>query len=247
LPNRRELANTIIIPEMQRKLGEKEKPVKDRLERFRLSALYRERYPGGMVHALQTYLSDFSPLLPQGISQKSPFSKGDLMTGSSFAKGGISSFIRAESSPNSSKPTLLFDNIRGLEECQAAVETFPASRFIFFDAPAMVRLKRLIKRNDSFDQVSASAVNQTLLKELEAIEGLEQVFQKPALLKLAATGTPAEKMLDAVKIIVAENQNYHAEAARAFLQQSLDDSRLLYLDTSQKDLEAVTRLIKEWV
>ena len=56
LPNRRTLADEIIIPEMLRELGREVAPIKDRVERFKLTGRYREKYEGGMVHALLKYL-----------------------------------------------------------------------------------------------------------------------------------------------------------------------------------------------
>lgn len=52
LPNRRSVADRVIIPLMQRELGLASQPVSDRLERFRLTAGYRDRFPGGVAHAL---------------------------------------------------------------------------------------------------------------------------------------------------------------------------------------------------
>lgn len=58
LPNRRELADRLVIPEAQRAAGEPETPVRDRVERFRLTARYRADHPGGLAHALARYLHD---------------------------------------------------------------------------------------------------------------------------------------------------------------------------------------------
>jgi hypothetical protein len=52
LPDRRDLADQVVFPTMQDELGRPRQPVRDRLERFRLTALYRERNPGGMAYAL---------------------------------------------------------------------------------------------------------------------------------------------------------------------------------------------------
>jgi hypothetical protein len=52
LPNRRALADQLIIPEVQALDGLPIQPVRDRTERFALTRRYRERYPGGIVHAL---------------------------------------------------------------------------------------------------------------------------------------------------------------------------------------------------
>jgi hypothetical protein len=52
LPNRRALTDELIIPEMQTQEGEPVVPVVDRSLRFAYTGRYRERYPGGMAHAL---------------------------------------------------------------------------------------------------------------------------------------------------------------------------------------------------
>lgn len=58
LPNRREVTDDIIIASVQVEAGETPRPVKDRLERFDYTARYREKYPGGMAHALSRLLID---------------------------------------------------------------------------------------------------------------------------------------------------------------------------------------------
>lgn len=58
LPNRRELADRIVIPEAQRAAGEPVGPVHDRVERFRLTARYRADHPGGLAHALARHLRE---------------------------------------------------------------------------------------------------------------------------------------------------------------------------------------------
>ena len=57
LPNRRELTDLIIIPELQKEMGLPIEPVRDRLKRFEMTAKYRSRHPGGIVAALQQYLT----------------------------------------------------------------------------------------------------------------------------------------------------------------------------------------------
>lgn len=58
LPNRREITDRMIIPEVQRDRGETPHPVTDRLERFELTRAYRDKHPGGVVHALDRMLVD---------------------------------------------------------------------------------------------------------------------------------------------------------------------------------------------
>ena len=64
LPDRRDLADQVVIPAVQDELGLPRGVVRDRLERFRLTARYRERHPGGMAHALSRWRVD--PAAPAG-------------------------------------------------------------------------------------------------------------------------------------------------------------------------------------
>jgi dephospho-CoA kinase len=208
LPNRRELADTIIIPKVQRAEGKEPKAEKNRLERFRLTAKYREMYPTGMVHALQHFLSKHK----------------------------------------TTEQNLIFDSIRGLDECKAAVETFSGSRFILLDAPPVVRLKRLIGRSDSFDQVAATRLeNDSFIEKLLALQGAEKVFDVYEIARLDTSGVDENKILDAAQIILTEHQNYDSSAAAAYLNYRLDDTRLLYLDTSQLSIEEVSGKIQGWL
>ena len=209
LPNRRELADTIIIPEMQRQADQAERPVTDRLARFELTKRYRQRYPGGVVHALQTYLER-----------------------------------------TSLQPPFLFDNVRGSAEVKSAEQTFARSRFIFLDAPNIVRLKRLALRSDSFDQTGSAATrpqNTSFAEQLLTIRGAEEAFDLHEIGRLEANGADEGALLDAVRIIVTEGQNYDADAALNYLRTSLDDTRLLYLDTSTVSAAEVAAQIRAWL
>lgn len=210
LPNRRELADTIIIPTVQREIEQDLAPVTDRLERFTLTARYREQHPGGVVHALAQYLGNCEP--------------------------------------TDSDVTYLFDNIRGLDECRAAVETFPNSSYLFLDAAPLVRLQRLAGRGDDFDKVAATRLENTnLVEQLLAIDGLDSLFDAYELARLEARGIPEDELLNAVHIIVAEHKNYDAEKAAAYLKTELDDERLLYLDTGDLSISEVTAKIEVWL
>jgi len=52
LPNRRVLADEVIISSLQKEAGETPHPVTDRVKRFDYTARYRAKYPGGMAFAL---------------------------------------------------------------------------------------------------------------------------------------------------------------------------------------------------
>ncbi|RME64441.1 MAG: ATPase [Caldilineae bacterium] len=58
LPNRRFLADRLVIPAVQRAWGEEVHPVTDRVQRFAYTRAYREQHPGGLAHALSTLILD---------------------------------------------------------------------------------------------------------------------------------------------------------------------------------------------
>ena len=205
LPNRRDLTDQIIIPEILQDEGQGIKPVKDRLERFRITAEYRKKHPSGIVKALQTHLAT----LPEG--------------------------------------NYIFDNIRGLDECKAAIREFPKSRIIFLDAPAIVRLERLLGRNDSFDQVTRDVETTGLLEQLQKIENIQQVFDPQQIIDLKTSTLEDSKILDAVHIILAEQKNYNATEAANHLKDVLTHKQLLYLDTSQLSIDEVSKHIQRWL
>lgn len=208
LPNRRVLTDAMIIPEMLKDSG-KQGPVTDRLERFTLTAAYRQKYASGIIHALKSYLAKTS--LPTEVD-------------------------------------VVFDNIRGLTECQAALEAFPQARFVFLFAPAMVRLKRLLGRKDAFDTTPIELTSLSLRENLAAIPGLDEVFEVAELLALQKQlKLSSEELLAAVQILLTEQQHYQAEAAAHYLKARLSEKQLLYLDTSLLGLADVSQKIGDWL
>ncbi len=202
LPNRRELTDLIIIPEILRDMGQELSEIKDRVERFELTAKYRQKHSGGIVYALSTYLE----------SKKSD--------------------------------NYFFDNIRGVNEL-AAASKFTNSYFIFLDAPNLVRLQRLIDRNDSFDQTS-SVQNNNLLAELNDIKNASAIFNLKKIAKLAHNAREANKIISAVKIIVSENANYDSKKTKKYLE-NLDNKRFIYTDTSKLGILEVKEKIERFI
>ncbi len=212
LPNRRALTDALIIPDVQREAGQPVQAVSDRVERFELTRRYRERYPGGMVHALSRYLEAHPQL---GANPAS---------------------------------LVVFDNLRGLDEARAGVKTFPDARFILLDAPPLVRLERLVGRNDRFDRVAPSRLeNTTFAEKLMALEGLEAVFDPYELARLEARGVPEGELLKAVRIILEEARNYDVRAAAAYLREVKDAAGFLPLETAEMSTTEVQARIREWL
>ena len=143
--------------------------------------------------------------------------------------------------------TLLFDNLRGLDEAQAAAQTFPSARFILLDAPPLVRLLRLVGRGDRFDQVAATRLeNTTFAEQLLALKGLE-IFDPYELARLEAGGIPEADLLKAVRIILGEAQHYDMDAAAAYLRETQTAESFLYLDTADLSPSEVQTQLQVWL
>ena len=148
--------------------------------------------------------------------------------------------------------SLVFDNVRGLPECRAALETFPNSRYIFLDAPPLVRLRRILGREDSFDTVgevnAARLENTSFIERLTATKGADKVFDLYEVARFEANaGLDDDKILGAVSIIAKEHENYDSSAAASFLKENLSDKRLLYVDTSLLGVNEVAAAIRSWL
>ncbi len=208
LPNRRTLTDTLIIPEMQRAAGEPVQVVTDRVARFELTKRYREKHPGGMVHALSLYLQTAPPM---------------------------------------DTDTVVFDNLRGLEEARAGVKMFPGARFILLDAPPLVRVSRLVERRDGFDQVLATRSEDTPFDEqLRSLEGFDEMFDAFDL-ALELQGRAKDDVLKAVRIILSEARNYDMTAAAEYLRRAKDAQSFLYLDTTKMSADEVRAHIQRWL
>ena len=141
----------------------------------------------------------------------------------------------------------VFDNLRGLEEAEAAVSAFPDARFVLLDAPPLVRLSRLLGRHDPFDEVVDRPKNTSFTEQLLAVDGLPELFDVRALTSWAAEGAPESDLLKAARIIVSESQNYDMGAAADFLRVHKDAHSFLYLDTADLSAEAVRERIRAWL
>jgi len=153
-----------------------------------------------------------------------------------------------EAHPGEGQGTLVFDNLRGLEEARAAVQTFPEARFILLDAPPLVRLLRLAGRHDRFDQVATTQLgNSAFAEQLMALDGLGAVFDPCELARLAARGVPEDDILKAVRIILGEARNYDMTATAEYLRGAKDADSFLYLDTAEISADEVRARIQGWL
>lgn len=218
LPNRRELADRVLIPEAQRLAGEDVRPVRDRIERFRLSARYREAHPGGMAHALQRYLE--SRDVPSTVS---------LLIFDNLRGDDEVGFAAAA-----------FDNARFVV-LEAPVEARIlrlAGRHDAFDriAPGTA---------PPAPGAEAAPEPHGLAERLAEVPGLARLTDPVALLA-AARGLDPDTVLTAARIVSEESAHYDEAAAWARLA-ALPERRRLRLDTGGVSVSEVAARLRAWL
>ena len=159
--------------------------------------------------------------------------------------GALKDYLQTQ---NVGEGPFVFDNLRGLEEAEAAVLAFPDARFVLLDAPPLVRLSRLVRRHDPFDEVVAENSRSTsFTDQLFSVVGLADILDVMVLARWAAQGTPRGDLLKAARIIASESRNYDMSAAADFLRVYKDAHSFLYLDTADLSVEAVWERMREWL
>lgn len=148
----------------------------------------------------------------------------------------------------------LFDGLRGADEVAHAVDSLPLARFIVLDAPDVVRVRRLLGRNDRFDQVAgdplaASSGEITTFASL-GLEDTQQLFtqeEQEQLLDLVRRGEVSAADLRAkVQIVLEERRNYDPAAAINVLQAGAPN-RTLVINTTRHSPKQVAAQIVAWM
>ena len=143
-------------------------------------------------------------------------------------------FVDAEVTPG----LLLFDGLRGANEVTFATNALPAAHFVVLEAPDVVRVIRLMGRNDPFDAIAMRGEGQAPphaarfadLGVPDAVALLTDQEQR-ALLEMVNAGEVSEADLQAaLAIVVEERRNYDPTATRRALEEAAAD-RTLVVDT----------------
>jgi hypothetical protein len=170
-----------------------------------------------------------------------------------YAGGMSHALAQLQVDPGQIGPFLLFDGLRGADEVGHAVMAFPLARFIVLHAPDGVRVDRLLRRNDSFDQVATLGKAGLLTGEqglvvpgLPEVQTLLTVAEQAALLALVQQGEVTMDELQAkLRIVIDERRNYDPYAAIDLLQRQAGE-RTLVIDTSTCVPEqVVTQLVDQ--
>lgn len=229
LPNRRKLADLLVIPTVQGWDGDPPAAVTDRRRRFDYTGRYRQRYPGGLAHA-------FSRLVLQ----------------------------RRTAGPGRGALTV-FDGLRGADEVTFAAQSLPLARFAVLNAPDVVRVERLLQRQDAFDHVSANAGGQRPapsdgtpnatrpsssdsdggFRWEEVAEGRE-LFTREEQAHLAALVSRGEvdgaELAAKIAIVAAERRNYDPHAAVEILRAAALDRTVIVDTTAHAPAEVAAKL-----
>lgn len=130
--------------------------------------------------------------------------------------------------PQQVQSLLIFDGLRGEKEVSYAVENLPLAKFIYLNAPDIVRLERLLQRQDSFDFIEDN-------DNLDILETSLKIFtnkERKRLLSLVENkqievGSLQQKL----KIITTEKSNYDIEKTKLVLETTAPQ-RTLFIDSS---------------
>lgn len=126
---------------------------------------------------------------------------------------------------------LIFDGLRGENEVMIAAKNLPNAQFLLLDAPDVVRIQRLLKRNDRFDKIKSSSVESS---DLGDVSDFLQTEEKQQLLDLVQQGeVTLEELKGKLEIVRKERENYSPARTKMALFHDARD-RTIYIDTTIK-------------
>jgi len=225
LPNRRELADRIVIPEAQRLAGETERPVRDRLERFRLTAGYRQAHAGGLAHALERYLHHAE--LPPA-----PLLLFDNLRGESEVRFAASAFPSARFIVLEAPPEVRVLRLAGRRDAFDRVSGAAAQ-------------ESAAGRQDGGVDSGVDGGVDGLRRRLLEVRGLARLTDVAAL-AAAARGLDPDAVLTGALVVAEESGHYDPAAAWACLQ-GLPPPRRIRIDTGRLEPAQVAARIRAWL
>jgi len=238
LPNRRALADRIVIPEAQRLDGREPHPVGDRLERFRLTARYRARYPGGLAHALCRHVRAAAP----AGSDRLLF---DNLRGESEVRFALDAFPGARfvvlEAPADVRVLRLagrrddFDRVAGRDVNGPGVQG-PGVQGPGVQGPGA---------HGQGAPGADEARDETLRDRLLQVPGLARLTDVSAL-AAAAGGLEPDAVVTGARVVAEESSHYDPAATWALLEPQ-PPARRLRLDTGREPPDVVAARIRAWL
>jgi hypothetical protein len=232
LPDRRELADRVVFPVVQDELGEPRHPVRDRVERFRLTARYRECHPGGLAHALSLLRVDPSALAGQQLMF-------DGLRGVEEIGWAIAHLPRTR-----------FLALRAPESVRLLRLLGRAEGFDYAEVPAGM-LGVASRDVASRDVASRGVASRDVATLLAAVPGLESLLSSEELASLLASpalaGVPLEEIARKAAILAEEARNYDPAATMRLLDAELGPWRRLIVNTAVAGPDEVAEQVARWL
>ena len=142
---------------------------------------------------------------------------------------------------------LIFDGLRGEEEIRHAAPALPRARFAALLAPDFVRLLRLLRRADAFDQVAASPDGATARRLPPDLDQLFAAAEIAELDRRVAAGALTTAELAAKLAIVREERLHYDPDRMMDALGAVDPARWLAIDTTRHDAPGVAALIADFL
>lgn len=141
------------------------------------------------------------------------------------------------------KSILVFDGLRGENEVSFAINNLSKSLFILLDAPDNVRVKRLIKRKDSFDRVNneLKEIDLELLGKIFSLEELREIHDD-----INKGHLEAKQVIEKSVIVHTEKKNYSPELTKEVLL-NLAKDRTYIFDTTKLEPKEIYSTLKEHI
>lgn len=222
LPDRRRLADEVVLPEAQRLQGSSVGPVRDRLERFRLTARYRQAHPGGLAHALTRVLPERS-----GVANDDTW-VFDNLRGVDEVAFALTAF-----------PTARFVVL----ECDAATRIARlAGRADAFDRIGPPQAGANAASTPSIASVAEESDLRSRLARASCLTGSTDLQA----LATALAGLEPEAVETAIRVVDEESRYYDPDAAWAVLQ-PLPEARRIRLDTARWSPAEIAAHVAAWL
>ena len=126
----------------------------------------------------------------------------------------------------------IFDGLRGADEVTFAAQNLPLARFAVLNAPDVVRVERLVQRQDSFDQVDGNTAVRFCWEEMAEGRDLFTSQERDHLSALVNRGeVDGAELAAKLAIVAAERRNYDPHAAVKILRAACPD-RTVVVDTT---------------
>jgi len=151
---------------------------------------------------------------------------------------------------------LIFDGLRGQNEVTYAANTLKKAKFVILDAPLLVRLKRLLNRNDAFDKITKPVEDGIVMRQKNLSFSALGIPEASSLFTLTEaqeifTGIKTgmyqhTEVSQKLKILVEESINYDSEATKIALQ-AIAPQRTLVLDTTKFTPQQIAQKVIKYI